>query len=158
MFDKNSEANTESVGGVDVDLRSLESARAAVGQLESVVGAEITEGLENALEQSTTTLNDATVQIAYKARPLNGIWATAPYLHNGSVPNLAELLKPAAQRLTTFHVGGREYDPVQVGFIDDPSQPAFNTNSDGNSNAGHEYGSELTPEERLQLLEYLKSL
>ncbi len=158
MFDKNSDANTESVGGVVVDLRSLESAQAAVSQLESVVGAEITEGLENAHEQSTTTLNNATVQIAYKARPLNGIWATAPYLHNGSVPNLAELLKPAAQRPKTFHVGGREYDPVQVGFKDDPSQPVFDTDSDGNSNAGHEYGSSLTPEEQLQLMEYLKSL
>ena len=157
MFDKNSDPNTE-IPGVIVDLRSLESARAAVGQLESIVGAEISEGLENAHEQPIATLNNATVQIAYKARPLNGIWATAPYLHNGSVPTLAELLKPAARRLTPFHVGGREFDPVQVGFKDDPSQPVFDTNSDGNSNGGHEYGSELTPEKRLQLLEYLKSL
>ena len=157
MFDKDSDPNTE-IPGVIVDLRSLESARAAVNQLESIVGAEISEGLENAHEQPTTTLDDATVQIAYKARPLNGIWATAPYLHNGSVPTLAELLKPAAQRRKTFPVGGREYDPVQMGFKDDLGQPVFDTNADGNSNAGHEYGTELTPEERLQLLEYLKSL
>ncbi len=158
MFEKNSDPNTESLGGVVVDLRSLESAKAAVGQLESIVGAEISEGLENAHEQSTTTLSAATAKIAYKARPLNGIWATAPYLHNGSVPNLAELLKPAAQRPKKFHVGSREYDPVQVGFKDDTNQPVFDTLSDGNSNAGHEYGAQLTPEERLQLLEYLKSL
>ncbi len=157
LFDKTSDPNTE-IPGVIVDLRSLESAKAAIGQLESVIGAEITEGLENADEQPTTTLSNATVQIAYKARPLNGIWATAPYLHNGSVPNLAELLKPAAQRRKTFPVGSREYDPVQVGFKDDPSQPVFDTNADGNSNAGHEFGSQLTSDERLQLLEYLKSL
>ncbi len=48
---------------------------------------------------------------AYKARPLDGIWATAPYLHNGSVPTLADLLKAPDERPKTFRVGSREFDP-----------------------------------------------
>ncbi len=56
----------------------------------------------------------ATLQ--YKARPLNGIWATPPYLHNGSVPNLYALLSPVAERPKRFYLGNREYDPVNVGY------------------------------------------
>src|SRR6266446_938997 len=52
----------------------------------------------------------------YRARPLNGVWATAPYLHNGSVPSLYWLLKPAAERPTQFCMGSRDFDPQQVGF------------------------------------------
>ena len=55
-------------------------------------------------------------RMQYKARPLNGIWATAPYLHNGSVPNLQELLLPPEQRSKKFAVGRREFDPQNVGF------------------------------------------
>jgi hypothetical protein len=55
----------------------------------------------------------------YRARPLDGIWATAPYLHNGSVPNLYQLLLPAEQRITTFKVGSDQFDPVKVGFVTD---------------------------------------
>lgn len=101
----------------------------------------------------------------YKGRPLNGIWATAPYLHNGSVPNLDELLQPAAKRSTSFSVGVRTFDPARVGFLTDVTGfPRFRVNGPdgkpipGNSNAGHEYGSGLSTEERRQLLEYLKSL
>lgn len=106
--------------------------------------------------------------VSYKARPLNGIWATAPYLHNGSVPNLDELLQPAAKRSRSFSVGVRTFDPVRVGFLTDaPGFPRFNVdNADGapilgNSNAGHEgetYGTNLNPDERRQLVEYLKTL
>jgi mono/diheme cytochrome c family protein len=95
----------------------------------------------------------------YKARPLNGIWATAPYLHNGSVPNLNELLKPASDRTKKFWVGSREFDTENVGFKTDQGKIEFDTQaSPGNSNAGHEYGTVLTPDERRQLIEYLKSL
>src|SRR5260370_33832594 len=52
----------------------------------------------------------------YRARPLNGIWATAPYLHNGSVPSLYWMLKPAAERPKQFCMGARDFDPEQVGF------------------------------------------
>ena len=98
---------------------------------------------------------------SYKARPLNGIWATAPYLHNGSVPNLAQLLLPPAQRMTQFYVGSREFDPTNVGFIttQTPGAYLFDTTVAGNSNAGHAYGTDaLTPTQRLELLEFLKTL
>lgn len=94
----------------------------------------------------------------YKARPLNGVWATAPYLHNGSVPTLAALLEPVARRPTTFHVGSTAFDPDRVGFVDDPAWPVFDTALPGNSNRGHEVGTELSPAEKHDLLEYLKSL
>jgi cytochrome c peroxidase len=105
----------------------------------------------------------------YKARPLDGIWATAPYLHNGSVPTLNDLLKPPAQRPTQFSVGTRVYDPVNVGYVTRPDSPGnvftYKTRdpqgfpTPGNSNQGHDYGiSSLTDAQRRALLEYLKSL
>ena len=60
---------------------------------------------------------------AYEARVLHGIWATAPYLHNGSVPSLWELLKPAKERKPTFKVGSRVFDPKNVGY--DTEQSPF---------------------------------
>jgi Cytochrome C oxidase, cbb3-type, subunit III len=101
----------------------------------------------------------------YKGRPLNGIWATAPYLHNGSVPNLDSLLQPAPKRPVSFSIGVRTFDPVHVGFLTNVSGfPQFNVNNPdgtpipGNSNAGHEFGANLSDQERGQLLEYLKTL
>ncbi len=100
----------------------------------------------------------------YKARPLNGIWATAPYLHNGSVPNLYELLLPQEQRSKTFFLGSREFDAKKVGFVSTDQTPGtqafkFDTTLKGNSNHGHTYGAnELSEQERLALLEYLKTL
>jgi cytochrome c5 len=105
-----------------------------------------------------------TSALAYKARPLDGIWATAPYLHNGSVPNLWQLLLPADQRDKQFWVGSREFDPNLVGFRTSQSEDAslLDTTLPGNSNAGHDgpaYGTDkMTDDERRQLLEYLKTL
>ena len=98
--------------------------------------------------------------LAYKARPLNGIWATAPFLHNGSVPNLYELLLPAEQRSRTFYVGSWKFDPEKVGYISRNGRKAykFDTTLPGNSNAGHEYGTDLSEEQRRDLLEFLKTL
>jgi len=59
--------------------------------------------------------NNAKVE-HYRARPLNGVWATAPYLHNGSVPSLYWMLTPAAERPTQFCIGSRDFDPQQVGY------------------------------------------
>lgn len=94
----------------------------------------------------------------YKAGPLSGIWATAPYLHNGSVASLYQLLLPASLRLTTFKLGSREFDPLNVGFDLATGTFDFDTSAIGNSNKGHEYGTKLTDEERWQLVEYLKTL
>lgn len=100
---------------------------------------------------------------SYKARPLNGVWATAPFLHNGSVPTLYDLLLPAAQRPATFSVGSRVFDPDKVGFATAaaPNTFVFDTSLKGNSNAGHDgpiYGTGLSEAQRQDLLTFLKSL
>lgn len=100
---------------------------------------------------------------AYKARPLDGIWATAPYLHNGSVPTLYDLLLPAKDRPASFNVGTREYDPAKVGYVSAPTAAGngftFDTKVRGNSNIGHDYRvGELTDEQRWALVEYMKTL
>jgi len=120
--------------------------------------------------------------LAYKARPLNGIWATAPYLHNGSVPTLYDLLLPSTvantseddvagasdeHRPETFGVGQLSFDPSAVGFRqDDPDiRFVFRVRDEsgkpipGNFNSGHDYGNaDLSEAERRDLVEYLKSL
>ena len=101
------------------------------------------------------------IKLNYKARPLNGIWASAPYLHNGSIPNLDELLKhPAERSQAVFKVGSREFDPIKVGFKTDVGMD-FDPKLTGNHNTGHKYpeaGPAFTPEQRKQLIEYMKSL
>jgi hypothetical protein len=96
----------------------------------------------------------------YEARPLNGIWATAPYLHNGSVPTLDQLLLPQAKRMEKFNVGTLEYDPIYVGYQTDASYggKVFDTTLPGNRNTGHNYGVNLSEAQRKDLLEYLKTL
>src|SRR5499427_2875595 len=120
----------------------------------------------------------------YRARPLNGVWATAPYLHNGSVPSLYWMLYPAAERPKQFCMGTRDFDPQQVGFrveagekprcghgetlfsvVDAKGSPIL-----GNSNLGHSLegtpgsgkpgviGRLLKEDERYDLIEYLKTL
>lgn len=99
----------------------------------------------------------------YKARPLNGIWATAPYLHNGSVRTMRQLLLPADQRDPSFNVGTREFDPVDMGFRNNGAF-TLDTSLPGNSNAGHDgpiYGNDALasdPARMDALLEYLKTL
>ena len=96
----------------------------------------------------------------YLARPLAGVWATAPYLHNGSVPTLWHLLHPD-QRPAKFVVGNREYDPGKVGFVTSGEGYLFDTSQPGNSNIGHagaRYGTNLPEDEKAALLEYLKTI
>jgi len=107
---------------------------------------------------------------AYKARPLDGVWATPPFLHNGSVPNLFQLLSPVAERDTQFYVGTFDFDPKFVGYRTErfPGGFLYKTGVTGNSNRGHEFrdgcrkdgaiGRALSPDERWALVEYLKVL
>ncbi|WP_315769310.1 MULTISPECIES: di-heme-cytochrome C peroxidase [unclassified Bradyrhizobium] len=124
---------------------------------------------------------------SYRARPLNGVWATAPYLHNGSVPSLYWLLTPAAERPTSFCQGARDYDPKSVGFAVPKGgestckvgQTLFVTSDSsgkpikGNSTLGHSFegptkpnkdypngiiGGGFSEDERWDLIEYLKTL
>ena len=95
----------------------------------------------------------------YKARPLSGIWASAPYLHNGSVPSLAELLERPGERTARFDPASREFDPVEVGIVAvDGGGVGFDTSLPGNSSTGHAAGSTLVDAEKRDLIEYLKRL
>lgn len=94
----------------------------------------------------------------YAGRPLVAPWATAPFLHNNSVPTLADLLLPPEQRPPQFFVGSSQFDSDKLGIItaDGPGHFNFDTKQPGNSNAGHNFGTGLSPTERRNLLEYLK--
>jgi mono/diheme cytochrome c family protein len=113
---------------------------------------------------------------AYKPRPLAGIWATAPYLHNGSVPTIFHLLSPVDERPKTFRVGSREFDPVHLGLAEAGEDYwLFDTSLTGNHNIGHEFsknfdeskigqpsqkgmiGPYLSPDDRLAIIEHLKA-
>ena len=124
----------------------------------------------------------------YRSRPLNGVWATAPYIHNGSVPSLYWMLTPQAERPKQFCMGAREFDPQHVGFRVPATgessckagQTLFSmTDSSGkeikgNSVLGHSFeaapdadkktypngviGRKLSDDERYELIEYLKTL
>lgn len=125
--------------------------------------------------------------LCYKARTLDGIWATPPFLHNGSVPNLYQLLSPVAERDKKFYVTSMEFDPKYVGYETKMVKNGFefDTTKTGNHNTGHEFrdltkeeektwpkdkegkpkyphkgvlGAKLSKEERWQLVEYLKTL
>lgn len=102
----------------------------------------------------------------YANAPLDGIWLRAPYLHNGSVPTLRDLLEPADLRPKVFYRGNDLYDSKKVGFVADSAEEKgwqyfrFDTALPGNSNKGHEgpkYGTELSDEQKGALLEYLKT-
>ena len=105
----------------------------------------------------------------YKAAPHDGVWATPPFLHNGSVPNLYEMLLPARERTKKFYVG-REFDPIKVGVDTSGKSGTFllDTTLRGNSNGGHSFengprgngvvGPLLTEKQRWALVEYLKSI
>jgi hypothetical protein len=96
----------------------------------------------------------------YLARPLTGAWATAPYLHNGSVPTLWHLLH-SDQRPGTFITGNPEFDPAKIGYVTTGKGWTFDTSQPGNSNIGHagdKFGANLTEEQKAMLLEYLKTI
>ncbi|MEM9557959.1 MAG: hypothetical protein AAGC60_27115 [Acidobacteriota bacterium] len=99
----------------------------------------------------------------YANLPIDGIWARGPYLHNGSVPTLWDLLQPPENRPTSFHTGYDVIDPQKVGFVTAGAEAElagflYDTSVPGNSNLGHRYGTDLTDEEKWDLIEYLKTL
>lgn len=139
-------------------------------------------------ERSNCLNRGSTPDPLYRARPLNGVWATAPYLHNGSVPSLYWMLKPAAERPRQFCQGARDFDPRDVGFrVEAGGDSSCKTGEtmfrmsesngrdiNGNSVLGHSLeadkgqdkktykngviGRTLSDEERYDLIEYLKTL
>jgi mono/diheme cytochrome c family protein len=99
----------------------------------------------------------------YANMPLDGLWLRGPYLHNGSVPTLAALLSPAAERPRAFVRGLDVIDSVNGGFESpacDPGRPllkgfCYDTRKPGNGNGGHRYGTALSPSDKADLLAYL---
>jgi mono/diheme cytochrome c family protein len=113
---------------------------------------------------TTELCGDQAGPIKYESRVMQGIWATAPYLHNGSVPTLADLLKPPADRPARFNLG-RRYDTNLVGLARDQDPGGgerVTTGCDdlnsGNSRCGHDFGTNLSDAEKAALLEYMKIL
>jgi len=100
----------------------------------------------------------------YTNVPLDGIWLRAPYLHNGSVPTLRDLLEPPEKRPRVFYRGYDVLDTRKVGFISDVAQEKgrkyfrYDTALPGNGNGGHLYGAGLAADEKDALVEYMKKL
>jgi mono/diheme cytochrome c family protein len=178
---------------IETTLASLDVKSLTEGLALNVVGILIKNryyadhGIDPATQQCLEGFGalDLPQQIAgYKPRPLEGVWATAPFLHNGSVPTLYQMLLPPAQRDKRFFVGRREYDPVHVGYVTQPGADGedagfwLDTGIEGNHNTGHAFsadaatwakhladhrplpdgviGPELNDDERYELIEYLK--
>jgi hypothetical protein len=117
---------------------------------------------------ASSSSSDSAEPYQYESRVLKGIWAAAPYLHNGSVSSLADLLKPASDRSPSFAIGS-QYDFETVGLAKDQSESLSSilTTTDctsrdsGNSRCGHEgpgFGTQLSAKQKEALLEYLKTL
>ena len=99
----------------------------------------------------------------YVAKPLVGVWLLGPYLHNGSVPTMVDLLMPPAQRPAVFWRGYDLVDQENVGFVSSGPEAEkhgfrYDTGLRGNGNGGHLWGTELSAREKRALLEYLKRL
>jgi hypothetical protein len=98
----------------------------------------------------------------YANQPLDGVWLRAPYLHNGSVPTLRDLLEPPDKRPAVFYRGNDVFDRVKVGFVSDVPRAngqdffRYDTATPGNGNTGHEYGTSLPEVDKLSIVEYLK--
>ncbi|PRQ02824.1 Cytochrome c [Enhygromyxa salina] len=152
---------TESVNTLVSDLVSGALRQNKAAALKAVTNAKL-HGQDSSQKQgdypAATDENPRADMLAYKARPLNGIWAASPYLHNGSVPTLYDLLLPPAERPTTFTVGRWTYDPKKVGYVTEGGPFTFDTRTPGNRNIGHEYGTTLSDADRWALVEYLKTL
>ena len=101
----------------------------------------------------------------YIAPPLDGIWMTAPYLHNGSVPTL-EALMDSRQRPVRWvrDFGHPQYDYVKVGWkysadtVGKATTTVYNTTLPGYGSYGHRFGDEMSKPDRKAVIEYLKTL
>jgi mono/diheme cytochrome c family protein len=149
-----------------------------LGQVEPLAGIRTDPGRLNSYSE-LLAINQNTLYAGYDWRfkhfrktqgyanmPLDGIWLRAPYLHNGSVPTLRDLLEPAERRPRVFYCGDDVYDWDKVGFVSEVAEengrPFFriDTQVEGNSNAGHDgeaYGTHLSDAEKEAIVEYMKA-
>jgi mono/diheme cytochrome c family protein len=123
-----------------------------------------TAGRANAAASLGSARMDMVKTGGYLTAPLDGIWLRGPYLHNGSVPTVRDLLEPPARRVRTFYRGNDLIDEGNVGFISNVAEEKgrrqfflFDTSARGNGNAGHRFGTGLSGTEKDALLEYLKT-
>ncbi|PIL21389.1 hypothetical protein P775_04620 [Puniceibacterium antarcticum] len=159
---KNEESDAHVIAGMKASGRSEAEIAAALTARSSdkstLYSLLVADALERPSQDVICLETKETAQ--YRARPLNGIWATGPFLHNGSVPTLRALLSPVAERPKTFSLDASGFDSADVGF-DVPAisgRSSFDTSISGNGNMGHTYGTTLSNVDRDALLEYLKSL
>jgi mono/diheme cytochrome c family protein len=136
--------------GTDPNRAQLFDARQA-GYYNDFFGKLKIEGYQPATEPAVRSTGK------YVAPPLDGVWARSPYLHNGSVRTMLELLTPGPARAKSFRRGSRVFDEAAMGYLDEGPY-LFDTAAEGNSNRGHEYGIELSAEQKRELIEYLKTL
>lgn len=179
---------------IDKQLAAIDVTQLSEGAALNLVGILIKNryyadnGIDAATQQCLEgfgTLDLPQAIAGYKPRPLAGVWATPPFLHNGSVPTLYQLLLPPEQREQRFFVGNREFDPVQVGYQTKPATADddgfwLDTRIAGNRNSGHAFAADaeswqrhvqdpkkhplpsgvigplLSDDERYALIEYLK--
>jgi mono/diheme cytochrome c family protein len=179
---------------IDIQLQGIDVASLSEGQGLNILGLmikakyfkdnHVSRARQQCLEGFGTL--DLPQQIAgYKPRPLEGVWATPPFLHNGSVPNLYQMLLPPEQRSARFLVGNRMFDAKHVGYVSEPAAGNsegfwFDTSIEGNHNSGHAFtataqqladakadpaghalpsgviGPLLSDKERYAIIEYLK--
>ncbi|MFO0910502.1 MAG: hypothetical protein U0794_19515 [Isosphaeraceae bacterium] len=148
--------------GTDAN-RANNFAKPVLGKPFNVAISEVLKAVIARAGGTTPSENLWRVTDKYAGRPLYGIWAAAPYLHNGSVPTLYHLLLPEDQRPKTFPLGHREYDPKKLGYTLEGTPErrwTYDTTAPGNSNKGHSgprYGTDLSDSDREAILEYLKA-
>lgn len=148
-------------GSMEAQLAQLNPARLPAGLGLSFIGGRIRDGAytsgrytpqERERLDGFGMIDQPAVLAAYKPRPLGGMWASAPFLHNGSVPTIYDLLSPVEERPKSFRVGSREYDTKKLGLkqvgdpywmyeVDDDTKRDKDRRA-GNSNKGHEFSRE----------------
>ena len=183
---KQSFVGTDPHEATDFINRTADSGDLGKGRISAAVGLElVTNGIANKYFEKMKLTPEQQIEwragrdphdppiraeAIYKARPLTGIWAVSPYLHNGSVPNLYALLSPQGERPDKFWTGSKEFDPVKVGHDTSELKGGYlyDVTKAGNDNHGHEFkdgprgngvvGQAISPEDRYAIIEYLKSL
>jgi hypothetical protein len=184
----------EVMGTDPYDAQEFNARKPYTGQLSEQFGGETQVGIGVALKTLVTGIQDRwytdrkvppacqeimngfrpnnfRAPLGYPARPMEGYWATGPFLHNGSVRTLNQLLSPVKEREKKFYMGTFEFDPVHVGYSNERIDGSFlyDTSIPGNLNTGHEFrdaprgtpgviGPYLSREDRLAIVEYMKEM
>jgi len=156
-------ASCHAVGGAQVGKVKPLAAIGTDPQRLNSFTAELAQKMNTIGESKPWHFSHFTKTDGYANMPLDGVWLRAPYLHNGSVPTLRDLLSPPEKRPTVFFTGYDVYDYANLGFVSSgPEAQAqgfrFDTSLPGNGNVGHTYGTQLSNPDRDALLEYMKTL